>query len=75
MCGALDELLFQIEKLVFLPFETCSGVRALIVISKELTIFMHHKNRLGFTLDFNLETFAARVFDIDGFTDYVHNNV
>ena len=36
---------------------------------------MHDEYRLGFTLDFEFETFAARVFDVSGFAENVGHNV
>jgi hypothetical protein len=73
--GTLNKGFIQVEKLVFLPFETGAGMRALVVIGKKLAVFMHDKNGLGFAFDFNLETFAARVFDISGFAENVSHNV
>jgi len=75
MCCALYQRLIQVEKLVFLPFKAGACMWALIVISKELSILVHHKNVVGFTVDFKLETFAAGVFDISGFAENVAHNV
>lgn len=75
MGGTLNKGFIQVQELVFLPFETGAGMRALIVKGKKLTVLMHDKNGLGFSLDFNLETFTARVFDIGGFAENVCHNV
>ena len=75
MGGALDKCFIKIQKLVFLPFETGAGMRTFVVIGKKFTVFMHDKNGLGFAFDFNLETFAARVFDICGFAENVGHYV
>jgi len=36
---------------------------------------VYHEDGLGFTLDLNLETFTAGVFDIAGFAENVGHNV
>lgn len=41
---ALDQCLVQIKKLVFLPFQAGTCMRAAVVISKKLAVFVHHKN-------------------------------
>ena len=71
MCGALDQCFVQVKKLIFLPLQVGAGMWALVVISKEFAIFVHHKNGPGFVFDFNLETFSVRVFDIGGFAEKV----
>ncbi len=75
MCCALNQRFIQIEKLVLLPFETGTGMRAFIVIRKKFTVFVHHKDGASFAFDFEFETFAAGVFDIGGFAEYVRHNV
>ena len=75
VCCALDQRFVQIKKLVFLPFQVGAGMWAIIVISKELAVFMYHKNRLCFSVDFDFETFAAGVFDITGFAENVCHDV
>jgi hypothetical protein len=69
MGRTLDQFLVDIEKLVFLPFETGTRMRALVVISEELGILVNHKNGPGFTFDLEFETLAAGVFDIGGFAE------
>ncbi len=73
--GALYEFFVQVEELVFLPFQAGAGMRTFIVISKKLAILVYHEDGLGFTLDLNLETFTAGVFDIAGFAENVGHNV
>ena len=68
MGSTLDQRLVQIEKLVFLPLEVDAGMRTLVVIRVELTVFMHHEDRLGFACDIDLEALAAGIFDIGDFT-------
>jgi len=75
MGRALNQRLVQIKKLVFLPFQAGSGVRAAVVISKKLTVLVHHKNRRCFALDFDIKAFAAGVFDITGFAENVAHDV
>jgi len=75
MGRALNQLLVQIQKLVFLPFKVCTSMWTLVVVSKKLTIFMDQKNRLNFTADFNLETFTAGVFDISGSAENMGHDV
>ena len=75
MCGALYQFFVQVKKLVLLPFQAGAGMWTLVVISKEFAIFMHHKNIPGFAFDFDLETFAARVFNIGSFAKKVCHNV
>lgn len=69
MCRALDQLIVEIKKLILLPFKTGTGMWTLVVISKELAIFMHNKNRTIVVFYLELETFAARIFDIIGFAE------
>ena len=75
MGGALNEFFIQIQKLIFLPFEAGAGMWAFIVIGKKLAILVHDEDGLGFTVDLNLETFTAGVFDIAGFAENVGHNV
>lgn len=69
MCRTLDQLIVEIKKLILLPFKIGSGMWALVVISKELAIFMHNKNRPGVAFYLKLEAFAAGIFDISGFAE------
>ncbi len=71
MGRALDQLFVEIKKLIFLPLQVCSRVRAVIVVGKKCTIFMDHKDGLCFSFDFKLETFASRIVDIRDFAEYV----
>jgi len=75
MRRTLDKCLVEIKELVLLPFKTGTGMRTLVEISKELTVFMYDKNSLGSIIYYDLETFAARVFDISCFAEYVCHNV
>ena len=75
MRGALNKSFVYIKELIFLPFKTGSSVRAFVVICKKAAVFMYNKNRLGFTFNFNLEAFAAGVFDIRGFAEDVCHDV
>jgi len=75
MGGTLDQFFIQIEELVFLPFQVGTGMRAFIVVCEEFTIFMDEENRPGLAFDFDLETFAAGVFDIGGFADNMGHDV
>ncbi len=52
MCCTLDQRFAQIEKLVFLPFEAGTGMRALIIKSKKRAVFVYHKYFLHFAFDF-----------------------
>jgi len=69
MGSALDQCLVQVEKLVLLPLEVGAGMRTLVVIRIELTIFVYHEDRLDFASDLDLEALAARVLDIGCFTE------
>ena len=60
---------------MFLPVEAGTGMRAPVVISKEFTILVYHKNRLRFTFDFEFETSAAGVFDIASFAKNVGHDL
>ena len=64
---ALNQLFIQVQKLVLLPLKVRAGMWALVVIGKEITVFVNQKNRLVFALDFNIETSASRVFDVSSF--------
>ena len=75
MGGALYQCFIKIKKLVFLPFEAGTSVWAMVVKSKKFTILVYHKDRLDFTSDFKLKTFAAGVFDISGFAENVGHDV
>ena len=75
MCSALDQLPVQVKKLVRLPVQVGTGMRALIVIGEEFTIFMYDKNRPGLMADFHLKTLAAGVFNIGRFAEYMCHNV
>ena len=44
MGGTLDKRFIQVEKLVLLPFQAGAGMRTLVVVGKEFTVFMHDKN-------------------------------
>ncbi len=72
---ALDQCLVQVKKLVFLPLQAGTGVRAIVVISKKLAVLVYDKDRLCFALDFDIKTFAAGVFDIAGFAEKVAHDV
>ena len=71
MCCALYQCLVEIKKLVLLPLKAGTGMRALVVKSKEFTILVYDKNSSGLAPDFEFETFAAGVFDIRGFAENV----
>ena len=71
----LDERFVQIQKLVFLPFQCGTRMWASIVISVKRAIFMYHEYRLHLAFDFELEAFAAGVFDVAGFAENVCHNV
>lgn len=75
MGSALYQCIVHIQKLVFLPFQVGSGMRALIVVGEKFTIFMYDKNSLHFTIDFDLKALAARVFYVGSFTKNVCHNV
>ena len=71
----LDQLVIHVQELVFLPFQICTGMRALVEVGEKFTVLMNHKNRLGFAFDFDLETFAAGVIDISSFAENVCHDV
>jgi hypothetical protein len=73
--GALYEFFIQIQELILLPFQAGAGMWTFIVIGMKLAILMYHEDGLGFTVDLNLETFTAGVFDIAGFAENVGHNV
>jgi len=73
--GALYEFFIQVEELIFLPFQAGAGMWTFIVIGIKLAILVHHEDGLDFTVDLNLETFTAGVFDIAGFAENVGHNV
>lgn len=75
MCGALNQLFIKIQELIFLPLKIDAGMRALIMISKEFSIFMCHKDGMCFAFDFDFETFAAGVFDVCGFAEKLCHDV
>ena len=75
MGGALYQCIVHIQKLVFLPFQVGSGMRALIVVGEKLSIFMYDKNSLHFTMDLDLKTLAAWVFYVGSFTKNVCHDV
>ena len=75
MCGALYQCFVEVKKLVLLPLQAGAGMWTLIVISIEFSIFMHHKNGLGFAFDFDFETFAAGIFNFGSFAKNVFHNV
>ena len=75
MGGALYQCIVHIQKLVFLPFQAGSGMRALIKVGVKFTIFMYDKNSLHFTMDLDLEALAAGVFYVGSFTKNVCHNV
>lgn len=75
MRGALYQCFVQVQELVLLPVQGSTSMRALIVVSKEFTIFMHHKNRPGFVFNSDLETFTAGVFNVGSFAENICHNV
>lgn len=75
MGSTLNECFIKIQKLVFLPFQRGTGMRAFIVVSEKCAIFMHHEYRLHLAFDLELKAFAARVFDISSFAENVGHDV
>jgi hypothetical protein len=73
--GALNKGFVQIQKLVFLPFEGGTGMRALIEVAVKFPVFMYNKDGLGFAFDFNLKCLAAGVFNIVCIAENVSHNV